>query len=284
MPNPTKVLKQLISVAFTRKKNARSVALLPHSPYTPAGSGSVFSAWHPLRLVAGLVIGLLPLLAQAEVSAGQQIDDAVERYIAQAVADEATAQGWTGQRFSHASTSLNSTAALAPCTQALTVSPSDAGASLLARQRLDVRCADQPGWAVVVSSQASVFVPAVFSSQTIERGQTIGAPQLSLQELDVGKASRGFFTDLDDVVGMGAKRRIRPNQALSPSLLTKPLLIKRGQQVKIVASHDGIAASTMGEALENGELKAVIRVRNLSSGRTIEAKVLEAGVVTSTFR
>ncbi|MGE8497061.1 MAG: flagellar basal body P-ring formation chaperone FlgA [Pseudomonas sp.] len=238
----------------------------------------------PPRLVVGLVAALLPGIAQAELSASQQIDQAVERHLAQAVASEAKAQGWTKTRFTHTSTSLNSTASLPPCTQPLTVSPSDAGASLLARQRLDVRCADQPGWAVVVSSQASVFLPAVFSSQAIERGQTIGASQLTLQELEIGKASRGFFTDLDEVAGMGAKRRIRPNQALSPGLLTTPLLIKRGQQVKIMASHDGIEASTMGEALENGGLKAVIRVRNLSSGKTIEAKVLDKGVVSSTFR
>ncbi|MNJ71858.1 flagellar basal body P-ring biosynthesis protein FlgA [compost metagenome] len=60
--------------------------------------------------------------------------------------------------------------------------------------------------------------------------------------------------------------------------------MRRGQQVKILASHDGINAATLGEALENGGQDAVIRVKNLSSGKTIEGKVLEAGVVTSTFR
>lgn len=280
MPNPTKVAKQLISMAFERKKNVRSVALLPHWPRRTAGCGSVLSALRPLWLVAAL----LPGFAQAEVSADQQIDQALEHHFAQAVDREAKAQGWTKTRFTHTSTSLNSTAALPACTQALTVSPSDAGAALLSRQRLEVRCTEAPGWAVTVSSQVSVFLSAVFSSQAIERGQTIGAQQLTLQELDIGKASRGFFHDIDEVVGMGAKRRIRPNQALSPGLLTTPLLIKRGQQVKIMANHDGIEASTMGEALENGGLKAVIRVRNLSSGKTIEAKVLDKGVVSSTFR
>ena len=71
---------------------------------------------------------------------------------------------------------------------------------------------------------------------------------------------------------------------LSPGLLTRPTLVKRGQRVKILASHDGIQASTLGEALENGQRDAVIRIRNLSSEKTIEAKVLEAGVVSSTFR
>jgi len=241
--------------------------------------GSAFSALRPLLLAAGLLPGLLHAAAVEE-----QIDQALERHFTQAVASEAAAQGWQGTRFSHTSTPLNSTANLPTCTQAPVVSRVDDSPSLLARQRLEVRCPDQPGWTVAVSSQASIFLPAVFSSRAIERGQTITAEQLTLQELDVGKAARGFFTDTEEVVGMGAKRRIRANQALSPGLLAMPLLVRRGQQVKILASHDGIEASTMGEALENGRLKAVIRVRNLSSGKTIEAKVLKVGVVTSTFR
>jgi len=53
--------------------------------------------------------------------------------------------------------------------------------------------------------------------------------------------------------------------------------------VKIVASHDGIEASTNGEALADGQPGEVIRVRNVRSGKVIDAKVVEEGVVTSTF-
>jgi flagella basal body P-ring formation protein FlgA len=153
----------------------------------------------------------------------------------------------------------------------------------LARQRLSVQCPDQPGWTVKVSSQATIRVSAVFANQAIERGRTIGAEQLKLQELDISKAPRGFFSRLEQVVGKGAKRRIRANQALDSSFLAMPLLVRRGEQVKIIANHEGIAAATMGEALENGEQGAVIRVRNPSSRKTIEAQVLDTGVVTSTF-
>jgi len=82
---------------------------------------------------------------------------------------------------------------------------------------------------------------------------------------------------------MGAKRRIRANQILSPDLIDQPNAVKRGERVKIIATHDGISAAMSGEALEKGSLGDVIKVKNLSSGNTIEAKVLEVGVVTSTF-
>lgn len=279
MPNLKKATKQLISLNFIKQTANRYAVLFPHARPAHPACGSVFSALRPLLLVAGLLPGVVHA-AEAE----EQIDQALERHFTQAVASETEAQGWQGARFSHTSTPLNSTANLPACKQAVAVSRVDDNPSLLARQRLEISCPDQPGWTVTASSQVSIFLPAVFSSRAIERGQTISAEQLTLQELDIGKAQRGFFDDIDDVVGMGAKRRIRANQALSPGLLAMPLLVRRGQQVKILASHDGIEASTMGEALENGRRKAVIRVRNLSSGKTIEAKVLDTGIVTSTFR
>jgi len=105
-----------------------------------------------------------------------------------------------------------------------------------------------------------------------------------LQEVNIGKAPRGFYNSLDEVLGQGAKRRVRAGQLIAPNLLTAPLLIRRGQQVTIVASQDGISASATGEALTNGREGEVIRVRNLGSQKVIEAQVVEEGVVTSTFR
>jgi flagella basal body P-ring formation protein FlgA len=86
------------------------------------------------------------------------------------------------------------------------------------------------------------------------------------------------------VVGLSAKRRIREGQQLTPALLTGAVLVKRGQQVVIQANQDGIQAKAVGEALANGQLGDVIRVRNLGSEKVIEAKVIEAGVVSSTFK
>jgi flagella basal body P-ring formation protein FlgA len=278
MPNLLKALRSLISLSFMRIEKPQCAAPLPLLARSRAAGGSCFSACRILLLGTALLPGLL----FAAPSASQQIEQAVSQYLTQVITAEAAKQGWQGMRFSHDSNPLNSSAQLPACSQPLQVS-SDSS-SLLNRQRLTLRCNDQPGWSVVVSSQASIFLPAVFARQTIERGHTISAEQLSLQELDIGKAPRGFFNRLDQVVGMGAKRRIRANQALSPNVLATPLLVRRGQQVKILASHDGISASTLGEALENGGLDAVIRVKNLSSGKTIDSKVLEAGVVTSTFR
>ncbi|MCY1273142.1 flagella basal body P-ring formation protein FlgA [compost metagenome] len=280
MPESKKSDIALISMDFCKEIRALCVALLP--PFRPSrrASGNGTSA---LRRLGPCALLLLTPPLQADEAVDRQIDQAVQRYLAGQLQQEASRQGWQGMRFSHTSNPLNGTARLPLCQAPLQVRSADDSPAPLARQRLQVSCDGPSGWTVMVSSQASVFIPALFASQVIERGETIGAKQLRVQELNVGKASRGYFQRPEDVLGMSAKRRIRADQALSPGLLASPLLVRRGQQVKILASHAGIQASTLGEALQNGQQGEVIKVRNLSSEKVIKAKVLEAGLVSSTF-
>lgn len=257
------------------KRNVRS---LPH--------------WHGARRPGGKVVSALLALclggaAQAQTmsstSAPRQIEQAVEGYLRTGLQREAARQRWQGLQV-HVDSSLPASAAQLPaCSLPLQVRPTGEAPSLLERQRLEIRCPDGSGWAVGVVSQANVSLPAVHARGIIERGQLLGADDLSLQRINIGKAPRGFFNRLDEVLGKAAKRRIRAGQTLTPALLALPLAVKRGQPVKIVASHDGIEASTAGEALGDGQAGEVIRVRNVRSGKVIDAKVLADGIVTSTF-
>lgn len=264
---------------FLLKKNAKHWrllnALLPHRTQHEGGSGKRTSAWAALLLLPGLV--------WAQGGADEQIRQAVDRHLNDALLREAKRQGWQGARLRH-DTSLPASAARLPrCNQPLQVRDAGGNSSLLERQRLTISCADANGWTLDVTSQPSVWLPAVHAQGIIERGQTLGRDDLRLEPINIGKAQRGYFNRLEEVQGMAAKRRIRAGQTLTPSLLTQPLAVKRGQPVKIVASHDGIEASTSGEALGDGQPGEVIRVRNVRSGKVIDAQVVEEGVVTSTF-
>lgn len=281
VPNPEESRITLIYKVFTRSTDDFRVALLPHRSAAWRKSGKAFSAWASTLFL----LALLPLsAAHGETDAASQIDQAVTVHMQQKLAEEAKRQAWKGMRHSLNITLLNSAERLPACAQALSVTVASDDPSPLSRQRLDLSCADTPGWSVTALVQASVFLPAVHAARVIERGQTIAAEQLQLQEVNVGRATRGFYNNLDEVVGQGAKRRVRAGQLIAPNLLTAPLLIRRGQQVTIIASQDGISASATGEAMANGREGEVIRVRNLGSQKVIEAQVVEEGVVTSTFR
>ncbi|WP_258190308.1 flagellar basal body P-ring formation chaperone FlgA [Stutzerimonas azotifigens] len=230
-----------------------------------------------------LLLALGTCEARAAASAAEQINFAVETHLRQALELEAKRQGWQGLRVSHATDLPPRAASLSPCSRSLRVRPTGPAASPLDRQRLEVSCPGTGGWSLSLNSQANALLPAAHALGIIERGQTIGAGDVKLEPLNIARANRGFFNRLEEVVGMDAKRRIRPNQLLTPALLAETLAVRRGQPVKIVASQDGIEASASGEALADGRPGDVIRVRNLRSQNVIDAKVVEDGVVSSTF-
>ncbi|MFQ7899968.1 flagellar basal body P-ring formation chaperone FlgA [Stutzerimonas degradans] len=262
-----------------KEDEQRNVHMLPHRHGVRGSGGKVVSALLTLCLTGAA----LAQTATTRTDAPRQIEQAVEGYLRDNLQREAVRQRWQGMQ-AQVDTSLPASAVRLPaCSQPLQVRPSGEAPSPLERQRLEIRCPAGAGWSIDVTSQANVSLPAVHALGIIERGQLIGREDLKLQRINIGKAPRGYFNRLDEVVGKAAKRRIRAGQTLTPALLAQPLAVKRGQPVKIVASHDGIEASTAGEALGDGRTGEVIRVRNVRSGKVIDAQVLDEGVVTSTF-
>jgi flagella basal body P-ring formation protein FlgA len=236
-------------------------------------SGSIVSAC--------LVMLLAPQSQAASVS--EQIDQALRNHLQPLLQHEIRQHGWQQPRLHLDNTLSSSTQKLQSCTQPLQVKTLSPRPALLSRQRYRVECA-APAWNVNVTSQADVSVLLLVARHTLERDQSLGADDVHTRRQSVSKHRQGIYGRAADIEGLSAKRRIRAGQVLSPPLLGAPLLVRRGQMVTIVATHDGIEAATQGEALSNGSAGDLIRVRNQSSEKVIETQVTGEGVVTSTFR
>lgn len=263
----------LINKAFRASGHYARAPAFPLSASRAQAGGKVVSACFLL---------LLSSIAWSQ-DARQQLDVLAQRQIASELKDAAQKQGWKGMTFTVDNNLPNSLSRLPACPSEPQLRSSEASASATARRRFEANCPGQSGWPVYFTSQPTVLLPAVVASGAIERGQTLEAAQLKLAPLDIGKTQRGYFTEFNDIIGKTARRRIRAEQPLSPALLDGAALVRRGQQVKIVASQDGIQASAMGEALANGKQDEVIRVKNLRSQKVIDAKVTASGEVSSIF-
>jgi flagella basal body P-ring formation protein FlgA len=259
------------------KRSVPSEPLFPHRKAHRKQSGKAVSAWR----VAALL--LLTATTQARADATEQVQQAVERHLRAVIERQAERQGWQGMQLRYEVNLPASAANLPPCADVLQIRATGDAPSAMERQQLAINCPDAPGWSMNATAQVHVFLPAVHAEGIIDRGQTIRGSDIRLERINIAKARRGYYNRLDEVVGMAAKRRIRTGQTITPALLEQAMAVKRGEPVKIVASNDGIEASTSGEALGDGQPGEVIRVRNTRSGKVIDAKVLEAGVVTSTF-
>lgn len=255
-----------------------TVALLPLQVSKGPPGGRRLSAWSPI----GALLLLACCATMADEALDRQIDQAVGQYFALHLTDKAADQGWQAPRLAHKVFALPEGAPTAPCEQPLQTGSSGHDWKGYGRLRLTLTC-DVPQWSVEVTSQATVYIQAVAAAQIIERGQLITRAMLGLREVPVTRQSSGLFNTVDEVVGLSAKRRTRSQQVLSRDMLVAPWLVRRGERVTVVANHGDIYASTPGEAQQDGRLGMVIRVRNIASGKIIEAKVIGSGKVSSTF-
>ncbi|NKQ09252.1 flagellar basal body P-ring formation chaperone FlgA [Pseudomonas sp. SST3] len=259
------------------KRSATSEFLLPHRKAFRKRSGKAVSAWCVTAVL------MLTVVAQAHADATAQVQQALENHVRAMLEQQAARQGWQGMQLRYEANLPASTANLPLCAGVLQIRATGDAPSAMERQQLEVNCPDTPGWSLNATAQAHVFLPAVHAEGIIDRGQTIRESDIRLERINIAKARRGYYNRLDEVIGMAAKRRIRAGQTITPSLLEQAMAVKRGEPVKIVASNDGIEASASGEALGDGQPGEVIRVRNTRSGKVIDAKVIEEGIVTSTF-
>ncbi|WXL26037.1 flagellar basal body P-ring formation chaperone FlgA [Ectopseudomonas mendocina] len=267
---------QLIYNDFTGDHSAQNHAGLTRNDASVPACGSIFSA------CLALLFLFLPSHATATTATGQ-IEARVTEHVQHTVDEYARQQGWRNVRHTVQISLIGKSEQLSPCMQPLQLQ-AEPVADISARMRLQLTCTDTPGWTLSAFAQTTLYVQAVHAATLIDRNSTLSSNQLRLEEIQWSKSNRGFFQTPQEVSGQGAKRRIREGQLITPSLLSTPLMIRRGDPVTIRASQDGISAATKGQALANGRAGEVIRVRNLSSEKVIEAKVLEPGVVSSTFQ
>lgn len=147
----------------------------------------------------------------------------------------------------------------------------------LARMRFAVICGGQPGWRQEVLVRGKVSAEVAVAATDLMAGKIL-SPYDLLQERHDITLIPDTFSDLGQVAGLAARRSIRAGEVLRPNMLSAPQLVRRGDQVRIVARREQIEVSMAGEALDNGARGAIVRVRN-ASGNTIRARVIEAGTV-----
>lgn len=165
---------------------------------------------------------------------------------------------------------------LTPCTEPLNAFLPP-GSRLPGNTTVGVSCSGTSPWTLYVSAKVKVMSKVVVLRRPVTRDTPLSADDLSLETREI-EATVGYIQDLAQVVGKLAKRPMAANTVLTPNMLSAPRLVRRGQQVVLVAAMPGMDVRVQGIALDEGGAGDRIKVRNVSSKRVVEATVVEAGV------
>lgn len=115
--------------------------------------------------------------------------------------------------------------------------------------------------------------------RSLARGAMITQADVALRPMSE-RGAEDIFTDPSAVIGRRARVSLGEGQPVLLRQLEPAWLVEAGNPLVVSAEAGGLVVSVPGEALEDGQMGDVIRVRNLSSQREVKAVVTGTNIVT----
>ena len=150
---------------------------------------------------------------------------------------------------------------------------------LNSRFSVGVKCEGNKPWSLYLPVTVQKFTNVYVAAHSLSKGETVNSDEIQQIRMDINKIRGGFIDDINEIKGMIVKQTISLGQPFSLRYLRPPLVVKRGENVDIVAKSRDLEIRMTGKAINSGAKGDVIRVKNSSSKRVIEAVVVNSGLV-----
>lgn len=154
-----------------------------------------------------------------------------------------------------------------------------AGSQAAGNTTVGVRCRGPHPWLLYIPVTVRVMADVVVAARPLPMNTVISGTDVKVARRDLSRLTAGYFTRADEVAGKVVNRPVSLGTALTPLVLAAQTLVKRGQEVTILAKTGTMEVRMTGRALSDGAAGDTVRVRNLSSKRIVEGTVTAAGVV-----
>jgi flagella basal body P-ring formation protein FlgA len=145
------------------------------------------------------------------------------------------------------------------------------------QQLFSFTCATSPGPAILsVSAEVMPSLRVVGGQRAIARGAIITAADVELRQMEQSTAAnsrRAPLTTIDELIGMEAGRAIPIGDVIYSDQVRAPLLVKRGEQVTVVAQGGGIRVRTAARAAQEGARGELVQVESLETKEKYDARV-----------
>jgi flagella basal body P-ring formation protein FlgA len=124
---------------------------------------------------------------------------------------------------------------------------------------------------------------ALVLSRTVKKGETITESDLKLVDLSRDKIFENAIKDKEDLIGKTAQKLIPQNKQILPTDVKFETIVKKGAVVTVIFKNQSMEIKTVAQAIQNGTFGQIIKLKNLSSGKIIEAKLGKDGIARVNF-
>lgn len=176
---------------------------------------------------------------------------------------------------------LDSRLRLALCSAPLKASL-PAGGGFRDRMTVAVSCPGSATWTVYVPVTIETQTAVLVLRRAASRGTRLTAADVELQTRMVSGTSDSYLTDPAELSGRTLKRPLGAGAALTADSMMDDVLVKRGQQVTLLASAGGLEVRAAGLAMNDAPAAGRVKVQNMVSKRIVEGVVESADVIRIT--
>lgn len=156
------------------------------------------------------------------------------------------------------------------------------GQSIRAKTTLSLHCPDSPGWRLYLPMTVRQRQAVWVARNNIANGSVLQAEQWQRETRDIASLPASAITR-DDLAGYQTRMTVAAGAVLTEALVTAKTVVRRGQIISVLATQGSIVITASAEALHNAAIGERIQVKNRSSGRVIDAVVINAEQVQAVW-
>lgn len=161
---------------------------------------------------------------------------------------------------------------LASCPVPLAASIAGDG-QLRERTTIGVRCEAGPRWAIYLSAALASEFPVLVAQHALARGAAPLATDFGIVTRRLPGLSTQYISDVARLAGQHLRRPLAQGEALTADALATAAIVRRGQQLTLLAHTNGMDVRVTVVALADGRPDELIKVQNPASQRIVEATV-----------
>lgn len=230
-----------------------------------------------MRITNFIITLLMSTFAGAALATGttaEQIYSGAERFL------ETFAQEQAKEGFSvvYDSGQLDARLSLAACKSPLSVSFSG-DPWTTTQPSLLVACEGDRPWRMFLPVSVTITGDAMVAARPLGRGERLKEGAIQTDSVVVNSIRRGAITSEDQLIGMEMRRGVNAGTVFTADLVLAPAAIERGDHVIISARNGNFSVNSRGKALASASIGEQVLVENLSSSRTVRARVTGPGHV-----
>lgn len=227
-----------------------------------------------MRIFIFLVTVCTAGLAGAATTTADQIHNAAAEFLKAFAADQ-SAEGYT---VTHDAGELDDRLSLAICESTPQVTFSG-DPWKTTQPSLLVSCQGERPWRMFLPVSIEIHGPGLVAARPLARGERLTESALKSYPVEMNATRRNPIRTKEQLIGMEMRRGVNSGTIFTADLLTAPEAVVRGDHVVITAETGGFSVRSRGKALGSGGIGEQVMVENLSSTRTLRARIIAPGQV-----